>query len=191
MQVPRNTVQRLDIACLKPLEYLFCFCEKANIFYFAGRQRMRELRKPSNLGLGALLFVGVIALYAKPIHYPEPVLTDANMSVLIKEIKGAVLSDSLDLAVISPAGLIVGAVKVRSLPCGLPVWGDDGTTDSLDGCREGDSLRFVVWATRVGREFNLQPDDSLGVIIYHTNGLVLTGLQIIESPDTTTTRPGE
>ena len=119
-------------------------------------------------------------------HYPKPVRTDVNMSVLVEQIEGMDAADSSELAIYSPNGLVVGMMEIAGPPpWGLPVWGDDGTTDTLDGCRNGDSLRFVVWIPKSGREYRLIPVLSEGVVLYRTNTLVFLKLCLPEPTDST------
>ncbi len=92
------------------------------------------------------LFINSSSVYAELTHFPKPYRSNANMSILILEIKGIDVASGSELAVFTPDSVIAGAIElIGDPPWGLAVWADDEATPESDGFIIGDSMRFVFW----------------------------------------------
>ncbi len=79
-------------------------------------------------------------------------MTDRNMSILIANQQSSI--DNREIGAFTESGLCVGAAIIKTPPpsvekgegmTGLAVWGDDPTTDEIDGAQEGETLVFRIW----------------------------------------------
>ena len=77
-------------------------------------------------------------------HWSAPVSTGSNMSILIMSIEG-LSPNTYQVATFDSNGNIVGVGTVRDGMCGLSVWGDDKSTESVDGLSDGESFELQVW----------------------------------------------
>ncbi len=78
-------------------------------------------------------------------HFPLPLPTCASMSLLING-----LNSIGEVGVFAEGGLIVGAGRSNiDGQCGIAVWGDDPTTEKIDGALEGEVLIFKLWDGQV------------------------------------------
>jgi len=75
--------------------------------------------------------------------------TDHNMSVLINAECGMQNAEWAEIGAFTKEGLCVGAASFRNLKSeiriGMAIWGDDASTDAIDGAVEGEPLTFRVW----------------------------------------------
>lgn len=91
-----------------------------------------------------------------PDHWTSPPRTDASMSVLINQVSGFHPEVGDLVAAFDDDGRIVGLGSFNSSSrCGLAVWGDDPTTDAIDGLRDGESFTFMLWDEDTGSEIEL------------------------------------
>jgi hypothetical protein len=105
--------------------------------------------------------------------------TDVNCSIMIRMAypTSHEWNEGDELAVFTPAGGCAGAATFRSFPIGLAAWGDDALTDSIDGFREGEAIRFVHYDAIEEREYPLSEFFSLvGDPVWHANGLIIAEL---------------
>ncbi|MFN3820765.1 MAG: choice-of-anchor D domain-containing protein, partial [bacterium] len=105
------------------------------------------------------------------------VTTDVNHSLLIEEalLDGESLQEGDEIGVFTPNELCAGAVVLISedgeiFPAGLAAWGDDPTTDEIDGFRNGESFAFRYWDRRAIREYNAVPEYIEGPETWTPNG---------------------
>ncbi len=71
--------------------------------------------------------------------------TGANMSVLVTKVSGVDLSTSDQVAAFSPSGLMVGVGRVIDGQIGIAVWGDDASTQAVDGLKDGEAFTLKLW----------------------------------------------
>ncbi|MFH0766153.1 MAG: T9SS type A sorting domain-containing protein, partial [Calditrichota bacterium] len=128
------------------------------------RERVNELAENSPL--------------PQPKHFTAPLNTGRNMSLLIT---GVSLDNAMkditgcELQVHTLEGLGIGAsVLDAEAKCGIPVWGDDPTTDQTDGAREGEALGFRLWDG--SQEITLTPTWIEGEGLYRTDGFAVASL---------------
>jgi len=81
-----------------------------------------------------------------PNHWTTPISTGENMSVLVTTVSDSRVNAGDQIAAFSPDGRIagVGMVDVEGR-CGLAVWGDDNSTDEIDGLRKGEAFELRLW----------------------------------------------
>jgi len=105
-----------------------------------------------------LTVIGIISL-ASPVfafHFDYDT-TDNNASILIRN--ATLISrhwgENDEIGLFTPTGLCAGGIVVTEFPVGLPAWGDDAFTDSIDGFRSGEQIRFVGWDASEQQEFQI------------------------------------
>lgn len=116
-------------------------------------------------------------------HFPEPTRTDRNMSVLIEAIDYTGGVEPLEIGAFTPSGILFGSGVVESGRCGLAVWGDDPSTEHIDGFVEGEDLTFRIWDGKTEYPANISSQTNLPV--YETDGMMdieLTPLSQINNP---------
>ncbi|MBM3329771.1 MAG: choice-of-anchor D domain-containing protein, partial [Calditrichaeota bacterium] len=108
------------------------------------------------------------------------VTTDNNMSVLVEaaDIDGQSLNLRDQIGVFTPDGLCAGAGVVEDFPLGLAAWGDDPSTERLDGFRNGEALAFRLWDAQTGFEGEAEATFLQGDNAYLANGFVRVTLSI-------------
>ena len=116
------------------------------------------------------------------VHFPDPIITDSNMSIIIRSIAGVEIVNGAELACITTEGLVAGAMSfvVEEDPqWGLAVWGDDGSSPEKDGFIEGEPLRFVYWDPVHDWELDVSLFSIEGVeAVYAHNGFLYLDLQV-------------
>ncbi len=78
-------------------------------------------------------------------HWAEVTPTGSNMSVLITKIAGVKLAAGDQVAAFNKAGNIVGVGNVIDGQIGLAVWGDDASTDAVEGLAIGEIFTLKLW----------------------------------------------
>jgi len=114
-------------------------------------------------------------------HFPDPVITGTNESVIINSIIGLQVIDGTEAACMSTAGAVYGKEKLNPADqhWGLALWGDDTTTPVRDGFLEGDTLCFMLWDPAGRRE--IAPEVTVvlgGELRYTTNGLLVLRFEV-------------
>ena len=79
-------------------------------------------------------------------HFVSPVPTDNNMTIIIDESAWEMTPEiGAEIGVYNKNGLLVGA-SIYSTPVSvITVWGDDFTTDIIDGLNDMESMKFKIW----------------------------------------------
>ena len=128
-------------------------------------------------------------------HWKVPVSTGSNMSLLITNCD-ATLSNphsACELGVFTPSGQCVGAVVLNETTdrnvCptggkmwGMAVWGDDPTTEEIDGALKGEVLNFKLWDG--AREHVAELDWLVGDGQYATDGFAVAEASFALHPST-------
>lgn len=113
----------------------------------------------------------------EPAHFNAPEPTGVNMSLLIKETS---LTDGCEVGVFGSSGRCFGAAVLSGAgPTGVAIWGDDPSTDFIDGAVEGEALRIAVWTNETEVEVNFDWVEGNG--LYHTDGLAIVTLDEVVS----------
>ena len=110
--------------------------------------------------------------------------TGQNMSVLVTCLQVGQVSlpaSGSQIAAFSPDGLLVGAGSIDSDGmCGIAIWGDDLSTDEVDGLRTGEAFTLKLWNANQDREYGLTPISTLEGkgLIYEPDGLSVLEMAI-------------
>ncbi len=81
---------------------------------------------------------------------------------------GAALKRGTEIAAFTPAGICAGVVVWDGETVVLTVWGDDSVSQSRDGFRRGDLIRYTIWLP----DMNVEVD---GVTVGYTNTIPFDG----------------
>ncbi len=107
-------------------------------------------------------------------HYPRVIPTGSNMSLLLK---GDPELDGCEAAAYAPGGEIAGTGWFDAKGnCGMAVWGDDLTSDELDGLSEGESFAVKVWNGR--REFPADVELKSGELSYTAGAIAVGAIKV-------------
>jgi len=113
--------------------------------------------------------------------------TGQNMSVLVNVIKGGQISEGDQIAAYSPAGRLVGKGTVDDDGrCGLAVWGDDLSTEGVDGMLPGEEfeLRLMNGSSEINQTLNVFDIKSGKSLIYERDGLTILDVAFeTQTPD--------
>jgi len=112
-------------------------------------------------------------------HWSEPAPTGANMSLLITDFLNRDVLCGDQIAAQNNDGRIVGVGTVVDGMCGLAVWGDDPTTDVVDGLRDDEAFKLKLWNSAEGIESGLAALVTVGLgLTYQQDGLVVVSVSI-------------
>ena len=103
--------------------------------------------------------------------------TGSNMTIGIPLDSWASLPNEGDeIAAYSQQGMLVGSVTFTGESTALTVWGDDITTDDVDGLLEGEEILFEIWRKSEDRIDELKINSwREGNNVYSINGIALAG----------------
>ena len=109
--------------------------------------------------------------------FRESVNTGSNMTVGIPTDSWEVLPEEGDeIAAYTESGLLVGSVTYTGESTALTVWGDDITTDEVEGLVEGEAISFELWRKSEDRIESLDVRDWVeGDNVYTVNGIAIAG----------------
>ena len=109
--------------------------------------------------------------------FRESVNTGSNMTVGIPTDSWEVLPEEGDeIAAYTEGGLLVGSVTYTGESTALTVWGDDVTTDEVEGLVEGEVISFELWRKSEDRIESLDVRDWVeGDNVYAVNGIAVAG----------------
>lgn len=96
----------------------------------------------------------------------KPPRTGSNMSVLITAISNVTPNDSDAVAAFSASGLLVGLGRPTGGMIGLAVWGDDASTESVDGLYYGEAFNLKYWFHEDSTIIDLRMPE----LVYETDG---------------------
>ena len=123
------------------------------------QRRIRQARTPDDTRVLADAPVCQIG------HWAATAPTSQNMSILITGLTVEQASLSVcgsQIAAFSPEGLLVGSGFVgKDGKCGIAVWGDDKTTEEVDGLRAGEAFELNYWNSNNNTEIRLKPAEII------------------------------
>ncbi|MBT7790454.1 MAG: T9SS type A sorting domain-containing protein, partial [Calditrichaeota bacterium] len=106
-------------------------------------------------------------------HFPTPKPKGVNMSVLIQSdmtpepVSGI---SNWEIGVYSEHGMLLGSGRFDGYGhCGLAIWGDDPTTEVVDGAGDGSLLNFRLWDGQTETVANIETIS--GNPVWNTDGL--------------------
>jgi len=116
-------------------------------------------------------------IVTEPIHFIAPQPTGSNMSILITDAPD--IYPGSEIGVITPSGQCAGSIVLEGNgPWGLALWGDDPSTENIDGFNNGDTLLFRLWDGKT--ELSLSPViDNVNYcasLVYEKDGIIIIDL---------------
>ena len=105
-------------------------------------------------------------------HWTEPEPTGRNMSVLVTSISSFNATIGDQVAAFGLDGQLVGVGEFNADGlCGLAVWGDDESTNEVEGLRDGEKFALRLWDNDQQEEKNLLVTGlQVGTLTYETDG---------------------
>jgi len=107
--------------------------------------------------------------------WQTPTSTSANMSVLVTSLSGQSWQDGDQVAAFGASGRMTGVGFVENGKVGLAVWGDDPSTNEIDGLLNGEQFSLKIWIKEsdkvvplLARSFKVG-----GSLTYETDGFVV------------------
>jgi hypothetical protein len=95
-------------------------------------------------------------------HWNSPVATGINYSVLVTEITGMATNQGDQIAAFDSENRLAGVGEIDNVGvCGLAVWGDDSSTDQVDGLSDGETFCLRLWDSSINKVINLDIEDIL------------------------------
>ena len=91
--------------------------------------------------------------------WTAPVPTGSSMSVLLTDLTAP---DGSQICAVNKSGEIVGVGTVQNGRCGLAVWGDDQSSEAIDGLVKGDAFTLKLWNAKSGLESAVSTEMVLG-----------------------------
>ncbi len=83
--------------------------------------------------------------------------TDNNMSVIVTSITGIETHETDQIAAFSVNGQLIGSGFVNARgQCGIAVWGDDPTTNTIDGALTGEAFELRFWDANKNTELETE-----------------------------------
>jgi len=109
--------------------------------------------------------------------YATSTNTGSNMTVGIPvNAWDIVPEDGDEIAAYTESGKLVGSVTYTGSATALTVWGDDATTDEVEGLTEGEKITFELWRKSENRVQLLEVKDwTEGNNVYAENGIAVAG----------------
>ncbi|NQT34477.1 carboxypeptidase regulatory-like domain-containing protein [bacterium] len=137
-----------------------------------------QLERPDEEGA----FTGVrhSSIYDEPGQLPVHAVTGSNMSLLVLGNPPLLLQGGYEIGVYTDGKLVgSGVPQLRDGVCGIAIWGDDPSTDEIDGALEGQPLEIRLLTGEGGHScpppYNSESAVNYtllsGEAIYHTDAL--------------------
>jgi hypothetical protein len=108
-----------------------------------------------------------------PEHWlKEP--TDGSMSILFLSLDGMDIPAGAEIACFTPNGVLGGSAVVTGDTTGLAAWGDDGTTQEVDGFHDGEAISFKYWDPVHDWELDVEVELLVGgEVAYHEDEFIV------------------
>jgi len=112
-------------------------------------------------------------------HWATPASTGGNMSVLVMSLPEFEIEGS-QVAAFNTSDRMVGMGRVVDGRCGLAVWGDDQTTELIDGMARSEAFELRLWDADREVEVGLTPTvfREGSKLTYETNGFVALDVEV-------------
>ena len=116
-------------------------------------------------------------------HYPLSVNTGSNMSLLIRIENSDNLKSGDEIGCYTEDGKLVGSVQLNHTEMvGLAVWGDDKTTDAIDGALEDESIALKLWDGVNEKSPIIK--STIGQMKYQSNELLIVDMDVTQASPT-------
>lgn len=148
------------------------------------------------LSLATVIFVSV-TLFMSPVfaqHFPEPIPTDGNMSILVSatDINGVPASPGDEVATFDPQGVCAGrAIFENDDQVGIGAWRDDPASEVDEGFRDNDPIEYRIWDADQDVEMIADPpggdeanrrwaNNGFVVVTLHADGIGIPRIREVE-----------
>lgn len=122
-------------------------------------------------------YAGLAAEVSALRYFAAPRPSGCNMSLLIS----GSFENRTEIGVFTGSDLCVGASALQETgQCGIAVWGDDPTTEVIEGALEGESLFLKIQDGLTG--FPLDISKRIGYLEYQTDDFTLLSLKNLQTP---------
>ena len=115
--------------------------------------------------------------YAESVgHWASPAPIGANMSVLVTSISGVNVFEGDQIAAFDVNGCLAGAGMINAEGrCGFAVWGNDPSTEEIDGLQSGEvfELRLLCTADQERHKCRSTNKVQNKSLVYETDGFVV------------------
>ena len=131
---------------------------------------------------------GRFSASATPVYpvtkFAEKTSTGSNMTIGIPlDSWESLPEDGDEIAAYSGNGMLVGSVTYTGSATAITVWGDDITTDEVEGLLEGEEISFELWRKSEDKVEELKIHNWVeGNNVYSVNGIAIAGdISAVES----------
>ena len=105
--------------------------------------------------------------------------TDQNMSLLITSFNGIEIACGDQVGAFDAGGVLVGnGIVNEDGRCGLAVWGDDTSTDGIDGLQTGEGFTLKLWNGEIETELAVQEIQAGDGLVYLTDTFVVLDVEV-------------
>lgn len=105
--------------------------------------------------------------------------TGSSMSLLITDV---VVPNGSQICAVSKSAAIVGVGSVQDGRCGLAVWGDDQTTDAVDGLLASETFSLKLWNVETGIQAELSAKMVLGSgLVFKSDDFAVAKAVVLET----------
>lgn len=111
-----------------------------------------------------------------PVHFVREFPNGGPNASLILAPKG-LLKYGDEVGVFEQNGNLVGAAVYEEHTLAFPIWGDDLSTQKVEGLAEGEVFEVRVWRTNTQKEEMFELSIESGYQVYHTDGIIQASLQ--------------
>ncbi len=105
--------------------------------------------------------------------------TGGSHSVLITatSLEGNVIHEGSEIAMFTESGILAGAGALgRDGQAGIAAYGDDESTEIVDGFIEGEAFSFMIWDNNSGEQAWANPEFEMGPETYEDGGVTVLSL---------------
>lgn len=116
----------------------------------------------------------ITSRYIKPLlpsHFQLPGNTGHNATVIIpvEGTSGLITGD--EIGIYGKNGMVAGAAVYEGSNVAVTIWGDDPTTDRIDGLSIAEDFIYRVWRNSEQTEFNVEVSYQTGEGVYENDGI--------------------
>jgi len=113
-------------------------------------------------------------------HWTSPTSTGDNMSLLITSLSGGSINNGDQIAAFTDTDHIIGVGTVENGCCGIAVWGDDESTETIECLVEGEAFKLKLWNSENNIEYDLQVEaiHAGKGLIYATDAFTAIGVSV-------------
>ncbi|MBT7787657.1 MAG: T9SS type A sorting domain-containing protein [Calditrichaeota bacterium] len=112
-------------------------------------------------------------------HWTSPTPTGENMSLLITNINGFDTKFGDQIGAFKCDGLLIGSGAVNTDGmCGLAIWGDDKSTEEVDGLQTGEVFTLKLWDAGAELELSVETIQQGAGLVYATDSFTMLDVSV-------------